>query len=114
MTKVKSAQPGLMYWKHVDPEGYTEAVGGQSWSYKMRHAVALDIALCNTICYISELTPEQQSCSLNYKKDLDIPPYILLHMLEFLCSRHVDPMRAQAALDDLQVLVHHDRGCLYL
>ena len=29
-------------------------------------------------------------------------------MLEFLCYRHVDPMRAQAALDDLQVIVHHD------
>ncbi|XP_078340704.1 uncharacterized protein LOC144627464 [Crassostrea virginica] len=103
MTKVKLAQPGLMYWEHVDPERYTEAVGGRSWSYKMRHAVAYDIKLENCICYINELTPEQQSSSFNHKMGLHIPPYILLHMLEFLCCRHVDPMSAQAALDDLQM-----------
>nr|XP_022298638.1 uncharacterized protein LOC111107646 [Crassostrea virginica] len=112
MTKVKLAQPGLMYRRHVDPERYTEAVGGRSWSYKMRHAVEYNIKLDNYICYINELIPEQQSCSLNYEKVLHIPPYILLHMLEFLCCRHVDPVRAQAALDDLQVLVHHDQGVL--
>ena len=112
MTKVKLAQPGLMYRRHVDPERYTEAVGGRSWSYKMRHAVAYNIKLKNDICYINELTPEQQSSSLNHGYFLIIPPYILLHMLEFLCCRHVDPMRAQAALDDLQVLVHHDQGVL--
>ncbi|XP_022298621.2 uncharacterized protein LOC111107632 [Crassostrea virginica] len=112
MTKVKLAQPGLMYNRHVDPERYTEAVGGRSWSYKIRHAVAYDIKLDNDICYINELTPEQQSSSLSHEKVLHIPPYILLHMLEFLCCRHVDPVRAQAALDDLQVLVHHDQGVL--
>ena len=76
----------------------------------MRHAVACDIPLFNDICYINELTPEQQYSSLNHQESLYIPPYILLHMLEFLCCRHIDCMRAQAALDDLQVLVHHDRG----
>nr|XP_022299927.1 uncharacterized protein LOC111108380 [Crassostrea virginica] len=110
MTKVKLAQPGLMYMRHVDPERYTEAVGGRSWSYKMRHAVAYNIKLYNYICYINELTPEQQSSSLNHENILYIPPYILLHLLDFLCCRHVDPVRAQAALDDLQVLVHHDQG----
>nr|XP_022298643.1 uncharacterized protein LOC111107651 [Crassostrea virginica] len=110
MTKVKLAQPGLMYMVQVDPQRYTEAVGGRSWSYKMKHAVAYDIQLYNYICYIDELTPEQQSSLLNHRKVLYIPPYILLHMLEFLCCRHVDSMRAQAALNDLQVLVHHDQG----
>ena len=114
MTKVKLAQPGLMHSTHVHPERYTEAVGGRSWSYKMRHAVAYNIKLYNDICYIFELTPEQQSSSFNHEKILLYPPYILLHMLEFLCCRHVDPMRAQAALDDLQVLVHHDQGVLPL
>nr|XP_022296382.1 uncharacterized protein LOC111106129 [Crassostrea virginica] len=109
-TKVKLAQPGLMHWPYVDPERYTEAVGGRSWSYKMRHAVAFDIKLNNDICYINELAPEQQSSSINHRTFFYIPPYILLHMLEFLCFRHVDPVRAQAALDDLQVLVHHDQG----
>ena len=59
------------------------------------------------ICFINELALEQQLQSV-----LSIPPFILLHMLEFLCCRHVDPMRAQAALDDLQVLVHHDQWVL--
>nr|XP_022308596.1 uncharacterized protein LOC111114542 [Crassostrea virginica] len=111
MTKVKLAQPGLMYRRHVDPERYTEAVGGQSWSTKMRKAVAYNIKLNNYTCHINELTPEQQT-ALENKSPLVIPPFILLHMLEFLCCRHVDPMRSQAALDDLQVLVHHDQGML--
>ena len=110
MTKVKLAQPGLMYNRPVDPERYTEAVGGRSWSAKMRHAVAQTIKLTNNICYIDELTLEQQSNSLNEGPYLRIPPFTLLHMLEFLCCRHADPRRAQAALDDLQVLVHHDHG----
>ncbi|XP_078337452.1 uncharacterized protein LOC111138505 [Crassostrea virginica] len=114
MTKVKLAQPGLMHRRHVDPERYTEAVGGRSLFYKMRHAVACGITLYNDICYINELTPEQHSSSLNRKgfSHIQIPPLVLLHMLEFLCCRHVDPMRTQAALDDLQVLVHHDQGVL--
>ena len=74
----------------------------------MRHTVA-EIKLLNMICYFSELTPEQQSGMQSYVTFLLIPPFVLLHMLEFLCYRHVDTMRAQAALDDLQVLVHHDQ-----
>ncbi|XP_078321827.1 uncharacterized protein LOC111111556 [Crassostrea virginica] len=112
MTKVKLAQPGLMHEARVDPERYTEAVGGQSWSYKMRHAVVDDIKLDNPINCINELLLEQQTSMQNITFGLTIPPLVLLHMLEFLCCRHVDPMRAQVALDDLQVLVHHDRGVL--
>ncbi|XP_022307453.1 uncharacterized protein LOC111115189 isoform X2 [Crassostrea virginica] len=110
-TKVKLVQPGLMTMLDVDPERYTEAVGGRSWSYKMRH-VAYNIKLLNRICYINELTPEQKSSSLNQGRGLFIPSFVLLHMLEFLCYRQVDPMKAQAALDDLQVLVHIDPGIL--
>ena len=107
MTKVKLAQPGLMYMKHVDPVRYIEAVGGRSWSYKMRHAVAHNIELDHHIFYINELSPELQS-----RSSLFIPLFVFLHMLEYLCCRNIDPMRAQAALDDLQVLVHHDQGLL--
>eukprot|EP00105_Crassostrea_gigas_P032310 XP_011455268.1 PREDICTED: uncharacterized protein LOC105347765 [Crassostrea gigas] len=111
LTKVKLAQPYLMYiYMYVDRERYTEAVGGQSWSTKIRQAVAGNIILVNKICYISELLPEQQSSRQNRKSSLFIPPFVLLHMLEVFCSRHVDTMRAQTALDELQVLVHHDQG----
>ncbi|XP_078326449.1 uncharacterized protein LOC144622933 [Crassostrea virginica] len=109
MTKVKLAQPGLMYMGRVNPERYTEVVGGRSWSTKKRNAVAQTIKLSENIRFIDELTLEQQYSSLNESPALLIPPFILLHMLEFLCCRHVDPMRAQAALDDLHVLVHHDQ-----
>nr|XP_034311421.1 uncharacterized protein LOC117684252 [Crassostrea gigas] len=111
MTKVKLAQPYLMYNKHVlDRERYTEALGGQSWSSKMRQAVAWDIKLINTICYISELFPQQQF-ALQYREcELDIPVFVMLHFLEFLCYRHIDTTLSQAALDELQVLVHHDQG----
>ncbi|XP_065925782.1 uncharacterized protein [Magallana gigas] len=110
MTKVKLAQPYLMYNKHVDRERYTEAVGGQSWSTKMRQAVAQDIRLDNRICYISELIPEQQSVLQNRMLTLGIPVFVMLHFLEFLCHRHIDMTLSQAAVDELQVLVHHDQG----
>ncbi|XP_052691131.1 uncharacterized protein LOC128169001 [Crassostrea angulata] len=110
MTKVKLAQPYLIYRHLVDRERYTEAVGGQSWSTKMRQAVAWDIILDNTICCISELIPEQQSALQNREPTLCIPVFVMLHFLEFLCYRHIDTPLSQAALDELQVLAHHDQG----
>uniref|UniRef100_A0A8W8LIB9 Protein mab-21 n=1 Tax=Magallana gigas TaxID=29159 RepID=A0A8W8LIB9_MAGGI len=110
MTKIKLAQPYLMYRGRVDRERYTEAVGGQSWSTKSRQAVAWDILLDNEICYISELIPEQQSALQNRIGLLFIPVFVMLHFLEFLCYRHIDTTLSQAALDELQVLVHHDQG----
>ncbi|XP_056016444.1 uncharacterized protein LOC130053352 [Ostrea edulis] len=110
MTKVNLAQPYVMYDETVDTERYTEAVGGQSWSTKLRHAVAWSIKLHNRIIYINELMTEQMVSLQNHCPALLIPPLVVLHMLEFLCSRHIDTMRAQAALNDLQVLVHHDQG----
>ena len=115
--KVKLAQPGLMYNSRVDPERYTEAVGGQSLSKKMRQAVAFDIKLNNHTCCINELTPEQQ-CALQYgTKILFIPLFVVLHFVEFLCYRHIDTTLSQRALEELQVLAHYDQEfyvhCLY-
>ena len=108
--KFKLSHPGLMYNSHVNHERYTEAVGGKSWSTKMRQAVAVNINLKKRICYINELTLEQQ-CNQQYLEDiLFIPLFVVLHFVEFLCHRHIDTSLAQAALDDLQVLVHHDQG----
>ncbi|XP_062607248.1 uncharacterized protein LOC134269043 [Saccostrea cucullata] len=112
MIMVKIAQPYVFYWSNVDRERYTEAVGGQSWSKKMRQAVAEDITLYNEIHYISELIPEQQSALQNNWPSLSVPPLILSSMLVILCYRHVDTMRAQRALDDLQTLVLHFQGQL--
>nr|XP_034333391.1 uncharacterized protein LOC117691418 [Crassostrea gigas] len=112
ITKFRLAQPYVMFDSHVDRERYIEAVGGQSLSTKMRQAVAQNIKLKNEIFYINELMQEQRSSEQNSWSLLSIPPFVLLYMLEFLCSRHVDTMRAQRALDDLQVLVHHDQGQL--
>ncbi|XP_056014528.1 uncharacterized protein LOC125677704 [Ostrea edulis] len=110
MTKVNLAQPYVMYDVTVDTERYTEAVGGQSWSTKLRHALAWDIRLYNRIIYINELMTEQSVSLQNHFPVMFIPPLVVLHMLEFLCYRHIDTMRAQTALNDLQVLVHHDQG----
>ena len=112
MTKIKLAHPGLIYRWHVNPARYTEAFGGLSWSNKMRRAVACHIKLDSDACYIDELALELQSASQNERYTVIIPSFILLHMLEFLCCRHVNTMRAQAALDDLQALVHRDQGVL--
>ncbi|XP_062572679.1 uncharacterized protein LOC134234618 [Saccostrea cucullata] len=110
MIKVKLAQPYVMYLSKVDTEMYIEAVGGQSWSIKMRNAVARYIRLDNEIHYINELIPEQQSALQNDMSILFVPPFVLLYMLKVLCYRHVDTMRVQTALDDLQTLVHYDDG----
>ncbi|XP_062584992.1 uncharacterized protein LOC134246631 [Saccostrea cucullata] len=112
MIKVKLAQPYVMYLSNVDTKMYTEAVGGQSWSTKIKKAVDRDIQLDNDIHYINELVPEQQSALQNSRPSLRIPLFVLLYMLEILCYRHVDTSRIQTALDDLQTLVHHDQGQL--
>ncbi|XP_062609456.1 uncharacterized protein LOC134271237, partial [Saccostrea cucullata] len=110
MIKVKLAQPYVMYIHYLDRKMYTEAVGGQSWSTKMRQAVAGNVGLYNSIHYINELIPELQSALQNHWTLLFVPSLVLLYMLEIFCYRHVDTMRAQTALDDLQTLVHYDQG----
>ncbi|XP_062609457.1 uncharacterized protein LOC134271241 isoform X2 [Saccostrea cucullata] len=112
MIKVKLAQPYVMYSGNVDTALYIEAVGGQSWSTKIRQVVVGDIILYNGIHYISELIPEQQSALQRHMSILYIPHLVLLYMLEILCYRLVDTMRVQTALDDLQTLVHYDLGQL--
>ncbi|XP_062579121.1 uncharacterized protein LOC134241041 [Saccostrea cucullata] len=112
MTKVKLSQPCLMNRPNVDAEKYIEAVGGQTWSTKMRQALACYIKLENRINYISELVPEQQSSLHNNGTSLYVPPFIMMNMLEVLCYTYVDTDKAQRALDDLQTLVHYDEGQL--
>ena len=87
--------------------------GGRSWSYKMRYVLGDEIHFIS-ICCINELAPEQKSAKKNKIGSLNIPTFILLHMLEFLCYRHVDQMRAQAALNDLQVEVHNGQGTVFV
>ncbi|XP_048770112.2 uncharacterized protein LOC125676262 [Ostrea edulis] len=95
--------------RSIDTEIYTEAVGGQSLSTKLRHTVAWNVLLNNKIVYINELMTVQMVSLQNHENVLFIPPLVVLHMLEFLCYRHIDTMRAQTALNDLQVLVHNQR-----
>lgn len=109
MTKKKLAKPYLMYHLDVDEKRYTEAVGGQSWTAKMRQAVANDIALDNSIVYIDELVPEQSSALRNKRLALNIPVFVMLYFLEFLCYRQFDTKHAQRALDELKFLVHQNR-----
>ncbi|XP_034325120.2 uncharacterized protein [Magallana gigas] len=109
MTKVKLARSHTMFYLPVDSESYSEAVGGQSWFKRMRQDFALDIMLCNKIFFISELLPEQKSALRSRNHILQIPVFVMLHFLEFLCYRHIDTTLSLAALDELQVLVHHGR-----
>ncbi|XP_061164347.1 uncharacterized protein LOC133173380 [Saccostrea echinata] len=113
MTKTKLIQPYLMYNDHVYPAKYIEAVGRQSFSTKRRRATAVDIKLYTNLCYITELVPEQSGIQIG-SFCLLIPSFILLYMLEILCSIHIDRLRAERALENLQALVHFDEGCMYL
>ncbi|XP_062575614.1 uncharacterized protein LOC134237539 [Saccostrea cucullata] len=110
MTKARLSQPHVMHWIHVDVESYIAALGGQSWSTKMRKAVVHNIMLLADIPYVNELMLELQ-CTIGGQRDgLMVPPHVLMHMLDFLCSRHVDSARAQTALDALYTLVNYDEG----
>lgn len=110
MTKAKLAKPYLMYEGRVDRDSYSTVLTGKSLSAKMRHAVARDIILDNSICNIDELIYEQQSSLQQNYHTLEIPVFVMLHFLEFLCYRHIDTTLSKAALDTLQSLVHHDQG----
>uniref|UniRef100_K1QQ61 Uncharacterized protein C3orf59 n=1 Tax=Magallana gigas TaxID=29159 RepID=K1QQ61_MAGGI len=113
-SKAKLAQSYLIYNKRVDIGRYIEAVVGQSLSTKTRLTVQWDFYLPSYIYCISELIPEQLSALQNGCLTLDIPVFVMLHFLEFLCYRHIDTTLSQAALDELKVLVHHDQGlCVY-
>lgn len=57
------------------------------------------------IFFINELMQKQQHCKQRGWPVLHISPIVLLYMLYILSSRHVYTMRAQGALEDLQVLV---------
>lgn len=88
---------------------YTGAVGGQSWSTERREAVACDIKLNTRITYFNELVPVQQFARQNGKPGVEIPVFVFLHFLQFLCYRHIDRRLSQAALDELHVLVHYNQ-----
>lgn len=105
---MRLAHPYLIYHDHVDAKMYIEALGGLSFSTKIRKAVAWDIKIQNGLLDMDELEIEKQSAVLSGRPFLFIPPPILLHMIEFLCSRHVDMVGAQTALCDLENLVYHD------
>ena len=66
--------------------------------------------LNNNTCYINELTQEQQFALQNFRDRLFIPLFVISHFVEFLCYRHIDTSLAQSAIENLQVMVHHDPG----
>ncbi|XP_062579460.1 uncharacterized protein LOC134241421 [Saccostrea cucullata] len=112
--KVSLAKPYVMHMHYVDRQRYTEAVGEQSWTRKMRQAAAWNIRLSNEIHYIDELIAEQQFALESNRLTLLISPSKLLHMMENLCSRYRGTMRIQTALDDLQTLDTMIRDGLYI
>ncbi|XP_062579069.1 uncharacterized protein LOC134240990 [Saccostrea cucullata] len=102
MTKDKLAKPYVMYISEVDPERYSAAVEGLSWSKIMREVVAWDVTFYSSILWMNELKPEQQCSLMNKYPACNIPPFILLHMIEFLCLRYTDSVKSQTIVNNLQ------------
>ncbi|XP_062602941.1 uncharacterized protein LOC134264692 [Saccostrea cucullata] len=107
--KVKLARPYLLHIRsnEFDTESYIAAVGGESWSIKMREAVVVQVTLHTEIPNINEFIPEIQSIQQNGGCGLNVGASILLHMLEVFCYLHTDRTRAQTALKDLYNHVHY-------
>lgn len=77
----------------------------------MSKAIAQDIALDNTVCFINELILEQKSSKQNRANTLFIPPFVLLYMLEIFCCKHINrTMEIQSALNDLQTVVNQGKS----
>lgn len=113
--KVKLNQPYFLYCGSA--KGNPRTVEGLSLSNKMRRAVVVNISLNENIIYINELLPEQTCCFKKGFGKLRISPFVLLNMLTFLCSRHVDMIRSQRALNtlksDVQNALEHYRRISY-
>lgn len=112
LAKVKLAKPYIMYSGKVDSkESYVKAVGGKSFSTKMSKAIAQDIALDNTVCFINDLILEQKSSKRNGANTLFMPPFVLLYMLEIFCCKHINrTMEIQSALNDLHTVVNQGKS----
>lgn len=89
---------------------YFDKLWNLSLSAKMCQGVAMNIQLINSVSYIYELRYEQVLSDKQGICSIRIPPFVLLHMLDFLCCRHVNTTSVERALDELQELVHHDQG----
>ena len=83
---------------------YRNGFGGQSWTFKMKHTVWKDILLDNFNTYLDELRLEQHSIlqSENESCAIVITPYVLTHMVEFICCKQTDSNRAKTILAALQ------------
>lgn len=120
LAKVKLAKPYIIYSGKVDSqESYVKAVGGKFFSTKMSKAIAQDIALDNTVCFINDLILEQKSSKRNGANSLFIPPFVLLYMLEIFCCKHINrTMEIQSALNDLHTVVNQGKSipqhCKYI
>lgn len=105
IAKTKLDSPYFLYVGKA--KGNPRTVDGLSLSMKMRRVVIGDIRLKTDIIYINELIPEQTACYRNLNTSLRIPPFVIMNMLTFLCSRHVETFRAKSALNALKYAVEH-------
>lgn len=90
---------------YFDLENDAETTRGHSLSSLFRNTIRISVFLSTDISYIDELIPEQEFAKESLNRRLNIPGSVILHMLEFLCFRHVDSVRARESLDSLQVVV---------
>ena len=119
LSVIASAKDRLGHAQHMcdcigHQQRYTNALGGMSWSTKLKYILKKNLILINYIPYINELTLEQQISLKQKKYVLRLPVFVVLYMLEFLCYKHVNLSKVHSALDDLDVLVHYDNGSLVL
>lgn len=95
---------------YFDPENVAETTRGQSLLSLFRNTIRISFFLGTDISYIDELIPEQEFAKKTGISKLIILSSVILHMLEFLCFRHVDSVSAQKSLDSLQFVVQRVFG----
>lgn len=111
MAKDWLKQPYMIHLGYLDKE-YSSGIAacpGKSLLEVVIKSFVFSIKLENTIFYIDELLTEQEHSRKNPWLIIFIPPFVLLLMLEFLCYRHVDTLKAQNALDELTLLMHSNQ-----
>ena len=73
---------------------YREALGGRSWTFKMKHIASKDIDFNMCLAYLDELILEQHSIlqSEHERVIFKISPYVLVHMLDFFAVKKKIPI----------------------
>ncbi|XP_062615507.1 uncharacterized protein LOC134277194 [Saccostrea cucullata] len=108
--KVKLSCPYLMYCLYVNDEKYIHALFDHTLTMKMRKAVTWNVKLYNSITYVEELSLEQKASRQENLSTINVPPFVMLLFLKFLCVWQTKASNFQKVLTEFHILLESDNS----